>query len=88
MFSWSASVGSSALGQGTTSAIFKNGTRNSDGSWSYASAGGQIIGTSGSCLISLTAADTVDIRVFATTTLNLTVAANSAWFSGHLVSRT
>lgn len=86
-FSWSTSVGTSASGQGTTSALHKNGTRNSDGSWSYSSATGQIIGTSGCCEIQMNAGDTADIRVFATTTLNLTVGSNAGWFCGHLVAR-
>lgn len=87
-FSWACNVGTSASGQGTTSAVYKNGVRNSDCSWSYSSATGQIIGSAGSVVISMSAGDTADIRVFATTTLNIGVGASGTWFSGFLVSRT
>lgn len=87
-FGWATTVGSGATGQGTVSAIHKNGTRNTDGNWSYSSAASQQIGSSGIAQLQLAASDTVDIRVFATTTLNLTVSSNACTFWGRLVSIT
>src|SRR5690606_15469168 len=76
------SAGASATNQGVTTSLFVNGTRTVDGPFTFSSAGSQPIGSSVSGDIPLTAGQTVDVRIYGTTTLNISVGATGARFSG------
>ena len=88
-FQWNSLVGTTASGQGSCASIFKNGSEVSRGSFCYSSSTGQLLGSAGCDIVQLSASDTVDVRVFATTTLPGQVGVTTYnYFSGSLVSRT